>query len=436
MPFNLRALAAKLLFEVIAEGRSLTTVLPAYKSQCTEAKDAAFLQSLAFGVLRHYAFLNVLFKQLVSKGLSEKDELVHYLLCLGFYQLKYMRVPHHAALSETVEAARVLHKPHLAGLVNAVLRNYLRKQAALDEQALEQEEARYLHPAWFIRKVKRAWPNDWQAVFQGNNEQAPLTIRVNTRLISVPNYLEALAAAGFEASVVDEALPAIALAEAQDVRQLPGFKEGWFYAQDVSAQRAVPLLSLEPGLRVLDVCAAPGGKTTHIVEAEPRLAEVVAVDNSAERSERIRENLTRMRAEVRMIVGDACRPAGWWDKRPFDRILVDVPCSAVGVIRRHPDIKWLRRERDIPDLVRQQLAILKSIWPLLKPAGILVYTTCSILPEENEGVIEAFLKTHPDAVSVPITMSLGKPQRFGHQILPGDANQDGFYYARLQKRTL
>jgi 16S rRNA (cytosine967-C5)-methyltransferase len=433
MSLNLRAHAARLLGKILFEGQSLSALLPEYKKACRQPKDASFLQSLVFGSLRHYFLLEQLYRPLLKNPLPDKDEICYPLICVGIYQLKFMRVPHHAVLSETVEAARVLGKPHLTGLINAVLRNYLRQQDSLEARALRTPEAKYNHPAWMIRRIQKAWPENWKDILSANNAHPPLSLRVNIRCITPAEYLEMLSLAGINAERVADMLPAITLDTACDVRELPGFASGCFYAQDVAAQTAAILLDLKPEQRVLDVCAAPGGKTTHIAEIEPKLAALIAVDNAPERCARITENLKRLQHQALVIVGDARAPKAWWDGKAFDRILVDAPCSATGVIRRHPDIKLLRRESDIAALAEQQRNLLDAVWPMLKPGGILVYTTCSILPEENETVVINFVKNHPNAFVSPIEMSVGVTRTIGHQVLPGQDNRDGFYYARLQK---
>lgn len=435
MSLNLRAHATRLLGQILFEGYSLSALLPEYKKACREPKDAAFLQSLVFGTLRHYYLLEQLYKPLLKSPLPDKDQICYPLICVGVYQLKFMRVPHHAVLSETVEAARVLGKPRLTGLINAVLRNYLRQQDSLETRALRASEAKYNHPAWMIRRIQKDWPDQWQAIFAANNSHPPLSLRVNTRCITTAEYLEMLSAAGISAERADPMLPAISLNAACDVRELPGFASGCFYAQDVAAQAAATLLDLKPAQRVLDVCAAPGGKTTHIAEIEPKLAALLAVDNAPERCARIIENLERLQHKATVIEGDACSPDSWWDGQAFDRILVDAPCSATGVIRRHPDIKLLRRETDVAVLAEQQRKLLDAVWPMLKPGGILVYTTCSILNEENEAVVAGFVKNHADALISTIDMTVGIKRTLGHQVLPGQGNRDGFYYARLQKTS-
>ncbi|MEY3182183.1 MAG: SAM-dependent rRNA m(5)C967 methyltransferase [Pseudomonadota bacterium] len=435
MSLNLRAHATRLLGQIIFEGHSLSALLTEYKKACEQPKDASFLQSLVFGTLRHYFLLKQLYLPLLKNPLPEKDQICYPLICVGLYQLKFMRVPHHAVLSETVEAARVLGKHRLTGLINAVLRNYLRQQDRLEATALCTTEAKYNHPHWMIRRIKTAWPEQWESILLANNTHPPLSLRVNTRCITVNEYLDTLSLAGIDATPSQHLLPSITLNTASDVRELPGFRSGCFYAQDVAAQAAPTLLDLHPGQRVLDMCAAPGGKTTHIAELEPKLAALVAVDNSPDRCARINENLKRLQHHATVIVGDACTPNTWWDGQLFDRILVDAPCSATGVIRRHPDIKLLRRDADIATLAQQQSDMLAAVWPLLKTGGILVYTTCSILPDENERVVSRFMKTHHDARIFPFEMSVGIPRTIGHQVLPGQDNQDGFYYARLQKAS-
>lgn len=440
---NTRALAAQLITEIVVEGRSLTQRLTHYKTQCSSAQDAAFFQSLVFGGIRYYFQLTAWADLLRQKPLPAEDKIIDVLICLGLYQLKFMRVPQHAALSETVEAVRILQKGRLTGLVNAVLRNFLREQTRIEAKAGQKPSAKYAHPDWLIKQLQQAWPKHWEKILLANNEQPPLTLRINRQNTNPGAYLKRLSEADIEAHMAQDAdnLPAITLDNAQDVRALPGFEEGDFYAQDAAAQAAVPLLQLAPGQYILDVCAAPGGKTTHCLELVPDLAEIVAVDVSAERCERIRENVKRLKLSepfLRIQIFDAADPKAWDPKyeQYFDRILADLPCSATGVIRRHPDIKLLRRESDIPEMAKQQRVILNNIWPLLKPGGVLVYTTCSILPQENEAVISEFLAKNTNAELLPIhshELSVGISLPHGLQTLPGQAGRDGFYYARLKK---
>lgn len=429
---NVRAVAARLLGQVLGQGQSLALVLPPALAQ-VDPLDRGLLQELGYGVCRWQPMLQALLDRLLERPLDPREPAVRALLLTGLYQLHYLRIPEHAAVAETVTAARQLRKPWAAGLVNAVLRSFLRRRADLLAALETDREARTAHPRWLLGALERDWPDDWPAIVAANNAHPPLTLRVNTRRLSREDYQSRLAEAGWTAEP-GAAPTALTLAEPVEPTLLPGFAEGWISVQDAAAQWAAPLLDLRPGLRVLDACAAPGGKTGHLLECAPDL-DLSALDRDVARLERVRENLARLRLKARLLVGDAERPTEWWDGIAYDRILVDAPCSATGVIRRHPDIKLLRRERDIAALAESQRAMLNSLWPLLRADGRLVYATCSVLRGENEEVVAAFLAAHPDAWDPPIMADWGRVPSHGRQILPGEADMDGFYYAVLVKRT-
>ncbi len=424
---NVRLLAAQALVEVLYEHRSLSQILSFHLERCPSA-DRALLQELAFGTLRFHPRLERQLAGLMQKPLKARDADVQALLLLGLYQLGHMRIPPHAAVSETVEAASALGKPWAKGLINGVLRNFLR-QAPVPAQ---DEVARYAHPAWLIGKLRKAWPQDWEAILEANNDRPPMTLRVNAQRTSRADYLARLAAQGIAAVAADHAPEAVVLTEPMDARALPGFAEGAVSVQDAAAQLAAGLMDLRPGQRVLDACAAPGGKTCHMLELQPDLA-MVAVDQEASRLERVTENLRRLQLAATLVCADAGAPARWWDGQPFDRILLDAPCSATGVIRRHPDIKALRRPDDIPALAQTQHAMLEALWPLLQRGGRLVYATCSVLPQENAAQIERFLAEHADAEAIPIETAWGRAAGVGRQVLPGESGMDGFFYACLRR---
>jgi len=433
-PVNTRALAAEAVHEVVRNGRSLTQVLPDFKKKCTQPQDAAFLQAMVYGTLRFYPTLAFLADKLLEKPLKDKDFILYDLILVGLYQLMYLRVPAHAALSATVEAARVLERPWATGLVNAVLRNFQRKKDLLQQTLPTNEEAYYAHPAWFIETIKTAWPTEWQTILTANNAAPPFSLRVNLQKITREKFLETLQAADILATALANTAAGVVLEVATEITNIPGFKEGLFSVQDGAAQYAAELLHLSPHLRVLDACAAPGGKTLHLLEKEPLLKEVVAIDISPARTKLIQENLARMALVATVITANAAEPDTWWDKTPFDRILLDAPCSATGVIRRHPDIKYCRHADDPAKLFVQQSLLLKALWPLLKPGGYLLYATCSIIPIENVHVLENFLNEHTNALVTPFALPDGIQQNIGIQILPGKNNLDGFYYACLQKK--
>lgn len=433
---NTRFIATQIIARVLHDKQSLTEVLAEGKAQCKSAADKALVQAICFGVLRWYPRLQFITTQLLQKPLPPKEYTVAYLICVGLYQLMEMRIPPHAAISETVEAARLLRKPWATGLVNAILRNYQRQEERLQAHNTAHpipKEALYAHPAWLIKAFQKAWPNDWEAILNANNEHPPLAIRVNLRHITRDDYKALLTQNHIACTPIPHTVSGLVLEHSQDVKTLPGFKEGYFSVQDGASQWVAPLMQLSNNLRVLDACSAPGGKAAHILELEPQLAELVALDINSERVALIQENLNRLQLKASVLRADATKPETWWNGQLFDRILIDAPCSATGIIRRHPDIKYLRQPEDIQALSQQQTKLLHTLWPLLKPDGLLLYTTCSILPEENTQVLEAFVKEYPEAVTQPIELPVGLAQKVGHQILPGQNGMDGFYYALLKK---
>ncbi len=429
---NARVIAAQALGRVLGEGQSLATVLPSALERAS-LSERGLLRELCYGVCRWQPQLQLLLDRLLTRPLASNEQVVRGLLLAGLYQLWHLRVPEHAAVAETVAAVRPLRKPWAAGLVNAVLRSALRRRAELEALIEADPEARAAHPRWLLDWLRWDWPNDWPAIVAANNVRPPFTLRINRLRLDREAYRQHLAAADYTAgpAVVETALT---LSTPADPAALPGFAEGWVSVQDAGAQLAAPLLEVQPGQRVLDACAAPGGKTGHLLECAPDL-DLTALDCDAGRLDRVRDTLTRLRLSARLIVGDARRPADWWDGALYDRILLDAPCSATGVIRRHPDIKLLRRKSDIPALAGQQQALLAGLWSLLRPGGRLLYVTCSVLRAENEQVVAAFLAAHPDAREQPIMADWGRALPHGRQILSGEGGMDGFYYAALRKQA-
>ena len=426
-----RPLAIKVLLEVLEKGRSLSGALPTWLPKADEG-ERALTQELSYGVLRYYLQLDALAAQLLDKPLKAKDQDVQLLILLGLYQILYMRIPDHAAVSETVDVTKALKKPWARGLVNALLRRFLREREAMLAALENDPEARYAHPQWFIDALQQAWPEQWQAVLEANNTYPPMTLRSNARQVARDTYIEQLREAGIEAAAAHHTRDGITLAQAVGVERLPGFAAGRVSVQDGAAQLAAELLGAGPGETVLDACAAPGGKLAHVLEGSPE-AEVVAVDIDAERVRRIEENLSRLQLQAQVITADVADTTAWWDGRPFDRILLDAPCSATGVIRRHPDIKLLRRDSDIEQLAELQARILDALWPTLKPGGQLLYVTCSVMAQENQQQVSAFLDRHKDARHRPLEVPWGHTCEVGRQILPGEDGMDGFYYALLEK---
>ncbi|KAA6173899.1 16S rRNA (cytosine(967)-C(5))-methyltransferase RsmB [Pseudomonas marginalis] len=429
---NPRLAAAKALAAVLNGKASLNSSLPVQLDK-VEDRDRGFTQDLAFGTARWQPRLSALAAKLLQKPFKAADADVEALLLVGLYQLLYSRVPAHAAIGETVGCADKLKKPWAKALLNAVLRRAQRESEALLAELEHDPVVRTAHPRWLQKSLKAFWPEQWEAICAANNAHPPMILRVNRRHNSRDTYLTLLANAGINASACVYSQDGIVLETAGDVRSLPGFAEGWISVQDEAAQLAADLLDLAPGQRVLDACCAPGGKTCHIMEVQPGLAGVVAVDLEAKRLVRVRENLARLGLEAELIAADGRDTATWWDGKPFQRILLDAPCSATGVIRRHPDIKLTRQPDDIAALAVLQGELLDALWPTLEVGGILLYATCSTLPTENTEVIQAFLARTSGARELDIATTAGIKQPHGRQLLAQEGGHDGFYYAKLIK---
>ena len=430
---NPRLAAARALTAVLSGKASLGSSLPPQLDK-VEHHDRALAQDLAFGAARWQPRLQLLADKLLEKPFKAADKDVEALLLIGLYQLLHSRIPEHAAIGETVGCAGALKKPWAKGLLNAVLRRAQREHETLFAELDRDPVLHTAHPRWLQKRLKADWPEHWQAICTANNEHPPLILRVNRRHGSRDAYLEELRSAGLAAEPCTFSRDGVRLLQPCDVTTLPGFKEGRVSVQDEAAQLAADLLELAPGQRVLDACAAPGGKTCHLLEVEPGLGEVVAVDLEAKRLARVRENLDRLHLEATLIAADGRATGAWWDGQPFQRILLDAPCSATGVIRRHPDIKLTRKPEDIPALAQLQGELLDALWPTLAPGGILLYATCSVLPTENSETIAAFLARTPDAQEVAIAGEFGLQPAHGRQLLPQLDGHDGFYYAKLFKR--
>ncbi|MGL5999526.1 MAG: 16S rRNA (cytosine(967)-C(5))-methyltransferase RsmB [Pseudomonas proteolytica] len=429
---NPRLAAAKALAAVLNGKASLNSSLPVQLDK-VEDRDRGFTQDLAFGTARWQPRLSALAAKLLQKPFKAADADVEALLLVGLYQLLYSRVPAHAAIGETVGCADKLKKPWAKALLNAVLRRAQRESEALLAELEHDPVVRTAHPRWLQKSLKAFWPKQWEAICAANNAHPPMILRVNRRHNSRDAYLTLLADAGINASACVYSQDGIVLETAGDVRSLPGFAEGWISVQDEAAQLAADLLDLAPGQRVLDACCAPGGKTCHIMEVQPNLAGVVAVDLEAKRLVRVRENLARLGLDAELIAADGRDTATWWDGKPFQRILLDAPCSATGVIRRHPDIKLTRQPDDIAALALLQGELLDALWPTLEVGGILLYATCSTLPTENTEVIQAFLARTSGARELDIATTAGIKQPHGRQLLAQEGGHDGFYYAKLIK---
>ena len=433
MDMSARAVAAMAAEEVIHRGHSLSSCLAPLLARLPDRRDRAFAQECSYGVVRWFYRLDYQLRQLLQRPLRERDADVRMLLLVGLYQIQYLQLAAHAAVSETVEACQVLGKPWAKSLLNGVLRNALRNLEQLKNEADENEPARWAHPPWLIERTRVDWPAQWEGILLENNKRAPLTVRVNRQKISRDGYLALLEEANLAARPTTHARCGVQLVDPVPVDDLPRFAHGYVSVQDEAAQLAAQLLDVPPAAHVLDACAAPGGKTSHILETAPGNVTVTAVDNARVRLDDLEANLHRLGLQCQTICADTARVHEWWDGKPFDRILLDAPCSATGVIRRHPDIKLLRKRTDLDHLVARQLGLLDAVWPLLNAGGKLLYATCAIIPAENDGTIETFLERTTNAQCTVIEAPWGQPTEFGRQILPGVDRMDGFYYACIAK---
>jgi 16S rRNA (cytosine967-C5)-methyltransferase len=415
----------------VTNGLSLSQQLVIYEQQVKE-RDRPLFRQLCYGVLRFYPKLTAITNQLLSKPLKNKDSDILMLLLLGIYQLSETRIPDHAAVSATVAATHALKKNWAKNLINGVLRQWQREQSSLLAKLSDAE--RLSHPQWLHQALQTAWPEQANAIEQANNLHPPMCLRVNQRWGTVADYLEKLQQEHINADACAFAPQGIRLQQPVSVEQLPGFYQGWVSVQDEAPQLSVDLLDLAAGQRVLDACCAPGGKTCHMLESQSNLGELVGLDIDAERIQKVTQNLQRLQLQARLIVADASTPQSWWDGQYFDRILLDAPCSATGVIRRHPDIKLHRTADDIERLATLQLQILSALWQTLKPGGRLLYATCSILPAENADLIARFCQQQADASHQTIDANWGQQQLYGRQLFPQPEGHDGFFYALLLKK--
>ncbi len=422
MKSNDRLDALNILMQVFQNRTPLSHLFASKNTLSPLCKD------ICFGVCRQAIHLEAMADHLLNKRPKELD--VWIILLMGLYQLEYLRTPAYAAVKETVNLAVLTKKAWAKNLINAILRRFCREQELI--RTLVNTNT---HPDWLRRRIQHDWPHQASNIFSANDEHPPMVLRVNSQRTAVAEYLERLANAGIKATAHPFGAQALVLETPCAVNDLPGFATGDVSVQDAAAQLAVTLLDLKPNLRILDACCAPGGKTCHLLERQPHDLECVAVDLERKRLARTQENLNRLHLHAQLIQGDACTPSTWWDGVPFDRILLDAPCSALGVIRRHPDIKHIRQEQDINTIIQLQHTMLRALWPLLAEDGLMVYATCSILNDENEHQIAAFIQEQPNAHVIPIQAPWGHPTPHGRQILPGDAGMDGFFYAVLKKHT-
>ncbi len=429
---NPRWLALKAVMMVIGPGRSLDDALRVVldKSEDMDGRDKALCRALAYGVCRWYFALQLVIAEYLKKPFKQKDKDLEAILLMGLFQITIMKIDHHAAVNETVKLTQQQNKAWAKGLVNAVLRGVIRDNVSITEAYLEKS-----YPPWLVDRLVEDWPDQYKSILVAGNQRAPMSLRFDTKQMSVDDYLQDLRDRSIVAAAHELIESAIILDKPCEVDLLPGFSTGVVSVQDPAAQIAAKLLDCKAGMRVLDACAAPGGKTVHLLQSTDNL-HLVALDQDQSRLDLIVQNLKRTGLSAQLVCGDAGSPEDWFDGQLFDRILADVPCSASGVIRRHPDIKILRRRSDIDKLVDLQRKILTALWSLLKPEGVLVYSTCSIFKDENERQIDWFVQNHENAKVIgPKSVQWGDQRPGGLQLLPGSHNMDGFFYACLRKST-
>lgn len=431
---SVRSIATIVLLGV-KSGGSLTRLL-AENSPKVSPKDQPLLAEITYGSCRWYHRLDAVLSVLMKKPLRNRDADIHALMIIGLYQLVHMRIKPHAVLTETVNAARHLRKPMFTKLVNGVLRSFQRDSQKILSQVDSQDTSRYSQPNWLLDEIKSDWPDHWENIAAALLKQPPFTLRVNQKKTDTNTYLQRLVSEGLQASPVDGINSALVLDRAVAVEQVPDFFQGYVSVQDAGAQLAAMLLNVKAGGKVLDACSAPGGKTGHILEQADTVS-LTAIDVDATRLDKVKDNLQRLNLQATLEVADAAETNGPWSEQTYDYILLDVPCSATGVIRRHPDIKLLRRKNDLSGLVRQQRAILQNVWPLLKQGGHLLYVTCSLLSCENELQVDWFLKQQQDAEELSLNPQVVHHKRIhGIQVIPGDFNNDGFFYSLMTKRSI
>jgi len=433
-PISSRFIASQVIEQVIEKKMTLSVVLHNNESFKNAGKDKALIQEICYGTSRWYLQLEHILNQLLEKSIKKKDSRLKYLMIIGLYQLLYMRIPSHAVVSETVETCKKINMGWAKGLVNAILRRYIRESDKLDPLLSDNETAQTSHPHWLIEQLKQDWPDEWPKILDANNQRPPMYLRVNQQHHARDNYLLKLKEVEIEATATPYSEQGLLLKQATDVEQLPGFNAGEVSVQELAAQLAVELLDLKSGQNVLDACAAPGGKSAHILETQTDINSLTVVEKDPRRAEKLSGTLNRLNLDAIMKVSDINELDNWWDKENFDRILLDAPCSATGVIRRHPDIKLLRTAKDVNAICELQKTLLNTLWQTLKPDGLLLYVTCSILKQENSDVIKEFINNNNDCTLKPINAQWGIDTDYGRQILTGQDNMDGFFYACLEKK--
>ena len=433
----LRAQATAAISEVIDDGTSLRVVFKSRQKYFDDPKQLALFKEICFGSIRWYYRLEAITNICLNTPFAKKNNDIKYLICCGLYQILEMQTPSHAVVNETVDAARLLNKPWACKLVNKILRQFLRNQKQILADIEKNTAAWFAYPQWLLEKIKTDWPDHWELIVNGSNQRPPLSLRINQQKTSPLGYAALLKQEDISASLAEHYPNAVIVNTPKPTHQLPGYEHGLFSVQDLAGQLVPSLLNLQPGHNVLDACAAPGSKTCHILESEPDINKIVAIDIDAERLLRIKENFQRLKLpqeKLKLVLEDATHTKQWWDGTKFDRILLDAPCSATGVIRRHPDIKILRRSTDINQQSQLQLMLLKSMWPMLADDGFILYTTCSVLKEENEKVIQQFLKDNKQAQHKKLHIDNAINLKYGCQLLPSTKGSDGFYFALLKHK--
>ncbi len=428
-----RLIATQIIEQIIEEKITLSKALKSNEAFKQAGKDKALIQEISYGTFRWYIQLEHILNQLLEKRIKKKDSRLKYLIIIGLYQLLYMRTPAHAVVSETVETCKKINMLWAKGLVNAILRRYIRESDTLDPLLNENHTIRASHPLWLIKQLQQDWPENWKSILEANNQRPPMYLRVNQLLHSRGDYIKRLEKAGIKGKATLYSSIGILLEQATDVEILPGFNKGEVSVQELAAQLAVELLDLQPGHVVLDACAAPGGKSAHILESEKEIKSLTVVEKNPHRAKKLTETLNRLNLNAITKISDINDLENWWTQEPFDRILLDAPCSATGVIRRHPDIKLLRTPEEVSHISEIQLTLLNTLWKTLKPGGLVLYVTCSILKQENSEIIKKFIANQNDCSLKPIEAQWGVDTNYGRQILTGQDNMDGFFYACLEK---
>ncbi|EPJ47401.1 MAG: sun protein [Osedax symbiont Rs1] len=430
---NARHIAVKVLTPLLNQSGALKYALKKQIVDCPE-NQRPFLQELCYGTMRHHPQLSLLLSKLIAKPLKAKDQDINALIMIGLYQLLKLRVAEHAAISETVDICKILKKPWATSLVNATLRNFQRNKEPLLADLSELDSFKYNHPAWFIAKLRSNWPDHWQSILTANDQHPPLVLRVNKNKVSRETLISKLAEEDHQAHITNISEYGVQLDQPTDVTMLPGFDQGEFSVQDEAAQLAAALIAPQENENILDACSAPGGKLIHLLELRSSAnTSIQGIELEQHRADKIIENMDRIELSCKVHIANATN-RDWWDGVLFDKILLDAPCSATGVIRRNPDIKLLRQPEDIHSIAKLQKAILANLWSTLAPGGTLIYATCSIFPQENEKIISAFIRETDDADHIEIDANWGLKREYGRQLFPEKDGNDGFYYAMLKKR--